>query len=119
MTTLNPCVSDSCSRIFPNLYNSPDPDVTHDTLVSQVSVSVQEAPLDQVSVFPTLGDDLLLQCDVLCGAEHEHQPRDQPRHLRPAPGASNNVTIFLGVCFHVYKNIFHLYTLEPCFQERC
>ena len=76
---------------------SPDPDVAHDTLVSQVSVSVEEASLDEVPVLATLRDDLLLQRGVLRGAEHENQPRDHPGHVRPAPGASDDVTIFLGV----------------------
>ena len=71
--------------------------MAHDTLVSQVSVCVEEASLDEVPVLATLRDDLLLQRGVLRGAEHEDQPRDHPGHLRPAPGTSDDVTIVLGV----------------------
>ena len=73
----------------------PDPDVTHDTFVCQVSVGVQDAALDQVSVPTTLCNDLLLQRDVLRCAEQEDQPRDHTAHPRPAPGASDDVTIIL------------------------
>ena len=100
------------------VYFSPDPDVAHDTLVSQVFVSVEEASLDEVPVLATLGDDLLLQRVVLRGAEHEDQPRDHPGHVRLAPGTSDDVTIILGdvkevKMTYLYRLHLHISTLFP------
>ena len=53
---------------------SPDPDVAHDSLVSEVPVGVSEAALHDVPVLPGLPDDVLLLLPPLRLTEHEHQP---------------------------------------------